>query len=369
MNIEYQEINPLGEVEESKKDHRPTITKWKGEPMIRIHSLKATVKEILQVAKVLDVVKVGIVGDPSTGKTTLAMTLGHLIHTMSSKPEFGQIPFAFRVFAEDEFLHLKETLNALEPVNYIIYFHDLSFLTDRKAIEEVKNAITKIRHLKSDVKIILIYDYHYLLGLDKYLRQANFRYLTSLGTSETDNAINLVGTKYAGKIHDFQEKYVEMTTRHKCTFRIGPNKYFSYNYKNPFVPCLFFNNAKLRYVIFPTREWIDPICSICSSSSGKLIHSQVPIGQFKQESDAKFPGLFESAVKLKLFENGLVTYSRPMVAAKRYLDRALEKKIISLDELANAYGLTITKTKLRKKLDGVLSEEQPKNPEVDMIIS
>ena len=362
--IETEEILPLGDSLESKKEHRPTITKWKGEPMIRVHSLKATVKEILQVAKVLDVVKVGIVGDPSSGKTTLAMVLAHLIHTMSMKEEFGSIPFAFRVFGEEEFLNLKETLNSLEPVNYIIYFHDLSFLSDKKAIEEVKNAITKIRHLKSDVKIILLYDYHYLLGLDKYLRQANFRYLTSLGTSETENAVSLTGAKYAGKVKDFQEKFVEMTTRHKCTFRIGPNKYFSYNYKNPFVPCLFFNNAKLRYVIFPKREWIEPICSVCSASSGKLIHSQVPIDQFIVETEKKFgTQSVEAALKILLFQNGMNTYSRHIVATLRYLERAGQKKLISLDELAIKKGLTINKTKLRKKLDGVLNDEptQEKN--------
>ena len=81
-----------------KKNFKPIETKWKGEKMIRVHSIKATIREILQVAKALDVVKIGIIGDPSTGKTTLAMTLGHLIHVMSMLPEFGEIPFAFRVF-------------------------------------------------------------------------------------------------------------------------------------------------------------------------------------------------------------------------------------------------------------------------------
>ena len=341
-----------------KKNFKPIETKWKGEKMIRVHSIKATIREILQVAKALDVVKIGIIGDPSTGKTTLAMTLGHLIHVMSMLPEFGEIPFAFRVFGEDEFLNLKETLAQLDPTNYIIYFHDLSFLTDKKAIEEVKNAVTKIRHLKSDVKIILIYDYHYLLGLDKYLRQANFRYMTSLGSSEDDNVIKIVGTKYISRIKDFQGKFVEMTTKHQCTFRIGPKKFFTYNYKNPFVPCLFYNGAKLRYVVFPTREWITPICSICSSASGKLLHSAIPIDQFKKECEAKFgERVFEAALKVKLFQNGMNTYARSTVSAMKYLDRALEKKLIKLDEVANAYGLTITRTRLRKQLDGVLEDK------------
>ena len=350
--LERQEI-VLEPQETTTKENKPTLTKWKGEPMIRVHSIKATVKEILQVSKALDVVKVGIVGEPSTGKTTLAKLLAHLVHKVSD------VPFAVRVFGEEEFLNMKQTLADLKPANYILIFDDLSFLSNRTKIEEVKQVITKIRHLPGgqDVKIILIYDYHYTLGLDKYLRQANFRYFTSVGSSEDDNMIKIVGGKYQDRVKEFQEKFVEMTTKFKCTFRIGGNKYFAYNYKNPFVPCLFYNNSRLRYVIFPLREWIDPICSICSEASGKLMHSQIPVDQFVRECEEKFGrGHFEAAVKLSLFSNGLNVYANKVVAAKRYFDKAREKKLISLEEVATHYGFEITVTKLRKKLDGVLAE-------------
>lgn len=347
MPLQVQEV--FVNSKPDSKEHRPTVTKWKGEPMIRIHSIRATVKEIIQVSKALDVVKVGIVGEPSTGKTTLAKLLAHLIHKMSD------IPWAIRVFGEDEFLNMQRTLAALDPANYILIFDDLSFLSDRKKIEEVKQAITKIRHLREDVRIILIYDYHYTLGLDKYLRQANFRYFTGVGSSEDDNLIKIVGTKYQGRIKDFQEKFVEMTTKFKCSFRIGPKKWFSYNYKNPFVVALFYNNARLRFVVFPTREWLDPICSVCSEAAGKLIHSEIPIPQFKEESSKKFgPQVFLAAVKLKLFANGMNVYASSVVSAQKYLDRALEKKLISLEELATSYGLKITRSRLNHKLDGVL---------------
>src|SRR3989304_2227762 len=85
-------------VQGEAKEHRPTVTKWKGEPMIRVHSIRATVKEILQVSKALDVVKVGIVGEPATGKTTLAKVLAHLVHKMSD------IPWAVRVFGISDIL-------------------------------------------------------------------------------------------------------------------------------------------------------------------------------------------------------------------------------------------------------------------------
>lgn len=109
MPLKLQEV--ILKPEGDSKEHRPTLTKWKTEPMVRIHSIRATVKEILQVSKALDVVKVGIVGEPSTGKTTLAKVLAHLIHKMS------EIPWAVRVFGEEEFLNMRQTLESLEPAN------------------------------------------------------------------------------------------------------------------------------------------------------------------------------------------------------------------------------------------------------------
>jgi energy-coupling factor transporter ATP-binding protein EcfA2 len=348
--IEEEEIEIKPVEEEHKNKLRPTLQTWKGEKIVRVHSIKATVKEILQVSNVLDVVKVGIIGEPATGKTTLAGTIAHLIHKQSP------IPWVFRIFGEDEFLKMEETIKELEPANYILYFHDLSFLAEKKKIEEVKRVITKIRHLREDVKIILIYDYHYTLGLDKYLRQANFRYFTSLGSSEEDNMLKIVGTRYQSRIKEFQELFVEMTTRYRATIRLAGNKYFRYNYKNPFVVCLFYNNSRLRYVIFPQREWIDPICSDCSKASGQLIESAIPVEQFVQESKEKFgTGVFTAAVKLNLYGQGINAYSNMVVQALRYLAQAREKKLISLEEVALHCGLKVTNARLKKKLDGVMA--------------
>jgi len=334
---------------EDPKNHRPTITSWKGERMIRVHSIMATVKQMLQMLNSLDLIKIGIIGEPSTGKTSLALLLAHLFHTTST------IPFAFRIFGEEEFLNMERTLATLGPANYILYFHDLSFLNDRRKIEEVKAAITKIRHLKSDVKIILIYDYHYTLGLDKYLRQANFRFYTSIGSSEFDNMVKTLGTKYTPIVFDFNKKYVEMTTKQTCTFTIRGKPFFTYRYKNPFVNCLFWDNARPRYVIFPKREWLAKTCSECANAYGNL-KSSIPVTQFVQEANDKFgKGIFKAAIKLHALLNGLNVYNHNVVQAQRYLARAFETKLISLEELLVVCDLKVTKTNLRKKLDGILA--------------
>lgn len=351
-------VDPEAEVE--SKDHKPKLIKWKGETMVRAHSLRATVKEILAALQVLDVVRVGVIGLESTGKSSLEDTLAHLIHKMSP------IPFSTRSLGEDEFMNLEEFLASLPPANYILKFRDLSFLKGKygaKKIELLKQASSKIRHLPGgkDVKIVMIYDYHYTMGLDKFLRQANFRYFTSVGSSEKENMLEIVGKPNEGLINEFSSVYVQMTTttEHKATFRIGKQQFHSYHYKSPFVPCLFWNNARLRVVVFPLRTWIDPICSICAEGDNPLLQSEIDVSKFKEEAEAKFPpGVFLSAVRLKLFVSGKLTYSPKVVQALRYLERALETKIITLEGLAVAFDLKITNTKLRKKLDGVLADEQ-----------
>lgn len=345
---------------EESKDKRPTIIKWKNENMIRVHSLRATVKEILAGLQVLDVIKVGIIGEPSTGKSSLEDTLAHLIHKMSP------IPFSIRSLGEEEFMDIEKYLASLPPANYVLKFRDLSFLKGKygsKKIEELKASITKIRHLPGgkDVKIVLVYDYHYTMGLDKYLRQANFRYFTSVGSSEKENMIDIVGKNYEGMVTEFSNIYVEMTTTeaHKATFKISKNRFFAYSYKNPFVPVLFWNNASLRVVVFPLRTWIDPICSICSVGDNPELQSEVDLARFKEDRDKLFGRQnYLAAVRVILYAHGVVSYSNRITQAIKDVNRTLEKKIISLEDLATIYELKPSKARLRKPLASVLTEDQ-----------
>ena len=59
-----------GSSSESKSDIPVTI-EWNGQRMIRNHSIRAAVREILTISESLDVVKINIIGNPGTGKTTL----------------------------------------------------------------------------------------------------------------------------------------------------------------------------------------------------------------------------------------------------------------------------------------------------------
>lgn len=250
----------------SRSDSRPTIIKWKDAKIIRSHSITPLIESILQVSKALDVVKVGIVGEPASGKGTFAEALAHLLHITSAKQHY--VRWAFRRFTSDDFLELEETLDSLPVANYILHFEDLSFLSDHKRLAEVKRVVTKIRHRKVDVKIILLYDYHYTLALDKYLRQSNFKIFTSLGSSERQNMEEQIGRRQRSRIDTFARKWHEETIAHKFTFKLKHNKEpFVYQYKNPFILVAAWDGATLRFCVSPTRQWLEPHCTVCSEGT------------------------------------------------------------------------------------------------------
>jgi len=346
---------------------RPRVITWKGIRMVRNHSFLHAVEEIKKFSANSELTRIGLIGDPDSGKSTLSEVLAHCIH------EKNPIPYAVRIFYEEQLTNFKETLASLQPTNYILIFDDVSFLEaslNKRQIDIIKNSITKIRHLPGgqNVKIILIMNYHSVKALTPYLRQADFRFFTSVSSdTERDNMLKIMGNKYYNKIEEFQKRRRRGIVKGHFTYKIGPKEDFPYKFKDPFIPLLFWNNESLRDIISPTRQWLEPICSTCQSAIDPLMVSEIPTKQFIDESVDKFgPGIFLAAVKIKLFMNGLNTYSNKVVQALRYLDKALEKKMILLEDIAAECKLEITKTRLRKKLDGVLADEpsQPIQPSI-----
>jgi len=349
--IEYVKL----ESSSKKKSDIPVTTTWKdGTKMIRNHSIKVTVKEILRLSNSLDVVKINIIGGPGTGKTTLATTLGHLIHQMSD------IPYAIKVLNRDNLLSFEETLKTLSPTNYVLIFDDVSFLgasANKKQIEVVKKAFTEIRHLEGgqDVKIIAIFNFHYNFGFDKYLRQSEFSYWTTIGSSEMENMQKIVGMKNSMKLEKFQR--ISLTALHKDKFsfllgkRAKKENWFTYSFRQPFAPALFWNNVSLRTVVFPKREWIDKLCSICIQSKPNLLKDGIDVKDFAEDITKKFGvGTARSAIRVKLFQNGINVFPKRFKQCLKYIDEYMENKVVNLQEIADYYNFKDDRTRLDEKI-------------------
>lgn len=336
-------------VEKNRERYIPKVIKWKGVNMIRNQSFLATVREITTWSAEIDVTRIGLIGDPHSGKSTLAKAIGHVIHTTSKK-----IPYTVRLFTKEDLLDFQNTLKSLTPANYVLIFDDVSFMganANKKQIEMVKQATTEIRHLEGgqDVKIIAVMNYHYTLGLDKYLRMADFRYFLTVGSSEKENMEKIAGSKYNKLIDEFVKMRRMGVTQGYWTVRIGPKEPLAYKFRDPFIPVLFFNDASLRLVVTPKRQWIDSICSECEESEGGMLPSGVSIEEFVKKAENDFGvGNFQAAIKLLLYTNGLTVYGKHVVQSLRYLERARLTRIITLEKLAAHYGFKITKTRLDK---------------------
>ncbi|MDH3879688.1 MAG: hypothetical protein OET18_17740 [Desulfobacterales bacterium] len=329
-----------------KTTNAPVVTKWNDCRMIRNHSVRASVHEIVEMSKTLDVVKVNIVGDPSTGKTTLAETIGHLIHKMSD------IPFAVKFLNEHHLMNFEDMLAQLTPTNYIMIFDDVSFMggsNDRKTIEKVKQAFTKIRHLKGgqDVKIIAIFNIHYSKALDKYLRMCHFEYFTSIGNSETSNAIEHLGMKYTKRIHQFQKIWLgAFGAKKQFQYELGNKKVFIYPMRQPFAPLLFSNGLSVRHIVFPRREWIDKFCSVCARTKDTEMmdanHDSLKVIGEKL-SKAHDRNAVQQAIKIKLITQGVSAYSKKVSYAMRGIEDTLKQVPYNLEQLAVEMKIPIQK--------------------------
>lgn len=347
-------IRLIQEPELGKKGKIPVTIEWKGERMIRGHSLQSSVKEIVRMTQTLDVVKINIIGNQSTGKTTLAESVAHLIHKLSM--DQFKTPFAIKFFTRKELVNFEATLATLEPTNHVLCFDDISFLqatTDKRTIETIKKAFTEIRHLQGgqDVKIVTIFNSHYQMSVTKYLRQSDFAYYTSVGSSDYDNVLQVVGKRYGAHLTKFQKIFHAAVTKNKFTFNLdGKKKFFIYPFRKPFGPALFYNSDTLRIVVFPKREWIEKFCPACNKSQEVTMKDGLEVDDFIKDISHKFGhGLSRSAVRIKLFQNGFNVYPKNVKRILVYIDKYVKGNLPNMQALANYYDFKDDKVLVHTK--------------------
>jgi len=309
----------------------PTVKAWNHVNMMTSHSLRAAVHEIVNVSRRMDVVKIGLVGDTGTGKSTLAESLAHLIHTISQAEK--HVLWTYRIFGKKEYLRFREVVSALDPANYILYFHDLSFLKERDKLDEVKQAVTELRHMRQDVRIIMIIDYHYTKGLDKYLRQTNFKFFTEIGESEHDNLEEIVGKKNNRVVQQFIRQHRNATSNGQYVYKLGKEKQFIYEYRNPFAIALFWNQATVRHCIYPIRTWMAPVCMICNPDAKTEFDME-----FLDAFHKRYHGRDRTVARLVLSSQGYNVYNKTDVAALNSFTKAFNEGKINAEMVMNFYG-------------------------------
>lgn len=343
---------------EKIEDNAVKTTEWNGIRLAIWHHLQTAAKQIAIKANTLDFVKINMIGPQGTGKSTLADAVGHLIHKESLE-EF-HTPFAVRRFGRKQLMNFDETIAKLAPANYIMIFDDVSIFNkgsrNSEKLANVKETFTEIRHKfgEQSVKIIIILNFHYTLGMDKYLRGSNFAFYTDIASNELENMQRIVGIKYTRDFLSFQKLVNIAQVNNKFELRISrKGAPLEYKYRDPFIPVLFQAPHSLRLILSPTREWIDPNCVICNSSPPEkeetltISPSAEKLAKIlESEFDRRTVGL---TVKLKLYQNGIDVFASNIKRCMLYLDKYLKHNSgITLFDIANYYNFEDRRTHLRK---------------------
>lgn len=339
---------------QSRASKAPLTTTWKNARMIRNHSIRACAREILNVNRGIDVVKVNLIGSPSTGKTTLAKTLAHLIH------EEADTPYVIKIFSRAELLDMENTLAKLQPLNHVMIFDDVSWLqagANKNKIDQVQKTFTEIRHLPGgqDIKVIIIFNFHYQMGMPKHLRQAHFFGFTDCGSSETENIQKMVGLKNMYKVQEFRNAAYEYGSSYKAateetpehlptfSYKISKVGKFTYTYRQPFAPALWWNNNSLRHIVFPIRDWIEPICYICTGIDANAEVERGDAILFKQVANQIYDKKsIKSALRVIFYGQGMNVFAPATLRAIKWIEREWKLKKYNYAEIMKNYDLNET---------------------------
>ena len=320
--------------------------------MIRTHSINEVTKQILNLTRTMDLVKINITGHQSTGKSTLAATLAHLCHKLS------KVPFTLRIFDRDDLMRFSDTLRTLEPMNHILVFDDVSFLTaqaGKRHIDLLQQQYSEIRHLEGghDVKMIIIFNSHYSKALPKFLRDADFYFFTNIGNENFENVINLIGRHNEIKAQNFRKIYQQArsTKDNKFSFLLGKHgKRFTYTLFQPFSPVLFYNNNSARIIVFPKRDWIDVDCSVCANAKGR-IEEQMNLQEFHETFSKRYgKHVLREALRIMMFRSfGLNLYRAEVKRCIKKLDDHFKANIVNPEQLIEFYELNTIEHKAKSK--------------------
>lgn len=296
--------------------------------MVRNQSFMAAIKEIITYSDEMDVTRIGIIGDMHSGKTTLSQSIGHVIHSTS------KIPYTVKIFYKKHLLDFAATLKTLKATNYILIFDDVSFLkatATNKQMNMIEQAVSEIRHLEGgeDVKIICIFNYHYPKALPPFLREAQYKFITSIGDANEKNIADTYGKRNLDLITTFKIKRKNAIIDKFWYEDVGLGVPVKMEWRKPFIPTLFWNETRIRKVIAPTRYFIDEKCSDCDESEGIEVYDEKTIEQILNDGSKKYgPKAMETACKLLLFRHGDNVFNRKVQTTMKWLEK--ERKIRSI---------------------------------------
>ena len=321
---------------------KPDVIQWKDAKMLRANSFNFAAQRVANHAWAQQIVTIGIIGMMGSGKTELARTLAHTLHTMMQDQH--KIPYVVKEFGEEEMIDFENQIKMLRG-NSILIFDDISYLKQQmsgKEFASIQAALTKIRHLAhEDVRIIMMYNYHYTKALDKFIRGTDFDWFTSITQPEKDNVQQIVGTRNVGKLAKFMRHRARAIREgHWRAATSNGMAWVEYKYHDPFGPALFWDGERLQEVVVPLRTWISPECTICGAASKQGIMASADVDVEWGALEAQYGREHTIvATKLWLHDNQVDVYSPPILSTLKAVRRIAKSQTIPIREIMRRYNL------------------------------
>lgn len=348
-NFKSRRIRTVDRVaEEKKKTGKPTVIKWNGVEMIRNQSIVGMINTILSSLEQMDLVKLTIVGNPSTGKTELMKLIFHYIHTMSKRT------FAVKILSREDLKNFETIIKNLNPhINHCLGFDDVSFLsTDmgKKEMDKLQRLFTEVRHMRPglDQKIFIITASHYLKALPPYIRQADYYAFTSIGPEDASNVLDEMGRKFRRSIRKFQRIHSQAFLKKRFSIRLGKKGIFWYETSNPFRPVHFWTATRSHVFVFPTLDWVDPNCLVCNSKI-KLENPQTILEKMDKKVASKFgPQTIKSSLMIMAFAQGKNLFEARRSRCMTYISKKIgdNNRVNNFMTFLDFYGIEERKTRM-----------------------
>jgi hypothetical protein len=200
-----------------------------------------------------------VIGDSGSGKTTVVTDLTHSI------TDDHKIPFIIKNYKEQQILNIKQILHQLpKKQNYIMRFDDVSFLIKKGKMKEsdlmdMFHELTKVRHTVEG-NVIAIFMIHYPYAIEKFMRQAGYRILTSITDDEREIYIKLFGPQWRRMIENFivDDRYQTEESRFNLPDMHG--NWQTLVPKHPFKLGLASRMGDLTYLVYKRND-----CKKCNS--------------------------------------------------------------------------------------------------------
>jgi len=354
------------------------ITNWLGGVLLRRHSLKQRASQIINMNLSKPVVSIGMIGREGTGKTTLAYDIAHLIHTESGQLKVtsdmneslrenirqAKKGYVVKLLTASDMKNMREVVSNLPLRNRILILDDVSF---SKITPDQKAQITTIRHVNEDLDVltILFYNFHYVRGLDKYLRSVDFFFHTSITNEELPILMQTVPKSQQKRISGFYSRHANLLKKRYTAFIMDPMmedrsisnmrqkpKMLRYKHDDPFRLALFRDATECQYVVFPDRPRLGvPDCAVCKNSV-KSKKSDTNTSELIQWLESRFSsGQIADAMRaLSLSTYGRDIHRKNQSVLFMALQRMISNNHVTADDLFSEwYGIGLDEIAQNRK--------------------